>query len=97
MIIQKFNNNHAPDEQRPTSTVRAAKIQVAKKPVKNPIDKIILLIANVHKSINYFEIKWKNGSSLKLYFNGRYEKYKRNAVLVWFTHGRAACIDSRGL
>lgn len=82
MMIQKFNNNHAPDEQRPTSTVRAAKIQVAKKPVKNPTDKIILLIANVHKSINYFEIKWKNGSSLKLYFNGRYEKYKRNGKLA---------------
>lgn len=73
MMIQEFNNNHAPNEQRPTSTVRAAKIQVAKKPIKKATDKIILLIAKVHKSINYFEIEWKNG---------RYEKYKRNGKLA---------------
>lgn len=75
MMIKKFNGNHAQSQQRLAISAKAAQIQIDRKPNKNVTDNIILSIKEVRKHVNCFEIEWKNGSSLKLYFNGRYEKY----------------------
>lgn len=75
MMIKKYNDNHAQSQQRLALSAKAAQIQIAAKPNKNITDNIILFIKDVRKNLNNFEVEWKNGSSLKLYFNGRYEKY----------------------
>lgn len=75
MMIKKFNDNHAQNQQRLAISAKAAQIQIAAKSHQNVTDNIILSIEDVRKNVNSFEIEWKNGGSLKLYFNGRYEKY----------------------
>ena len=82
MKIRDFNDNHALDLQKTTATARNAQIQIAAKSYKNLTDNVISSIGQVHRCTNCFEIEWTNGSSLKLYFNGRYEKYKRNGKLA---------------
>lgn len=82
MMIKRFNDNHAPNLQKTTATARAAQALIAAKSYKNLTDNVISSIGQVHRYINCFEIEWTNGSSLKLYFNGRYEKYKRNGKLA---------------
>ena len=82
MKIRDFNDNHAPNLQKATATARTAQIQIAAKSYKNTTDNVIESIGQVLKCINYYKIEWKNGSSLKLYFNGRYEKYNCNGKLA---------------
>lgn len=82
MKIRDFNNNHALDLQKTTATARTAQIQIAAKSYKNLTDNVIASIGQVFRCINYYKIEWKNGSSLKLYFNGRYEKYNCNGKLA---------------
>lgn len=82
MMIKRFNDNHAPNLQKPTTTARAAQALIAAKPYKNLTDNVISSVGQVLKCTNYYKIEWNNGSSLKLYFNGRYEKYKCNGKLA---------------
>lgn len=82
MMIKRLNDNHAPNLQKPTTTARAAQALIAAKSYKNTTDNVIASIGQVLRCTNYYKIEWKNGSSLTLYFNGRYEKYKRNEKLA---------------
>ncbi len=75
MMIKKFNDNHASNLQKTTATARGAQIQIDAKSDKNTTDIVISSIGQVLRCTNYYKIKFKNGSSLILYFNGRYEKY----------------------
>lgn len=82
MMIKKFNENHTKDLQKATTTARVAQIEIEEKPYKNSTDNVIASIGQVLRCINCYKIEWKNGSSLKLYFNGRYEKYNCNGKLA---------------
>ncbi len=82
MMIKKFNDNHASNLQKTTATARGAQIQIDAKSDKNTTDIVISSIGQVLRCTNYYKIKFKNGSSLILYFNGRYEKYYCNGKLA---------------
>lgn len=82
MLIRNFNNKHTSDLQKLTATAIDVQVQINAKSNKNTTDNVISLIKQVLKFPDYYIINWKNGSSLKLYFNGRYEKYKRNGKLA---------------
>jgi hypothetical protein len=77
-MIDKFNRNHDTEQRKKVLNPKCAKQHIEAKSQKNGTDNIILSIKSVYKHLNCYEIKWTNGGSLKLYFNGRYEKYKRN-------------------
>lgn len=77
-MIGKFNRNHDAEQRKKVLNPKYAKQHIEAKSPKNGTDNIILSIKAIHKHLNCYEIKWTNGSSLKLYFNGRYEKYNRN-------------------
>lgn len=82
MMIKNFNDNHASNLQKTTATARGAQIQIDAKSNKNATDIVISSIGQVLRCTNCYKIEFKNGSSLKLYFNGRYEKYYCNGKLA---------------
>jgi len=79
-MIDKFNRNHDAEQCKKVLNPKCAKQHIEAKSQKNGTDNIILSIKSVYKHLNCYEIKWTNSSSLKPYFNGRYEKYKRNGI-----------------
>lgn len=82
MLIRNFNNKHTSDLQKLTATAIDVQVQIIAKSNKNTTDNVISSIKQVLKFPNYYIINWKNGGSLILYFNGRYEKYNCNGKLA---------------
>lgn len=82
MLIRNFNDKHTSDLQKLTATAIDVQVQINAKSNKNTTDNVISSIKQVLKFPNYYIINWKNGGYLILYFNGRYEKYKRNGKLA---------------
>jgi len=82
MLIRNFNNKHTSDLQKLTATAIDVQVQINAKSNKNTTDNVISSIKQVLKFPNYYIINWKNGGSLILYFNGRYEKYNCNGKLA---------------
>ncbi len=82
MLIRNFNNKHTSDLQKLTATAIDIQVQINAKSNKNTTDNVISSIKQVLKFPNYYIINWKNGGSLILYFNGRYEKYNCNGKLA---------------
>ena len=82
MLIRNFNNKHASDLQKLTATAIDVQVQINAKSNKNTTDNVVSSIKQVLKFPNYYIINWKNGGSLILYFNGRYEKYNCNGKLA---------------
>ncbi|WP_370769209.1 hypothetical protein [Ruminococcus callidus] len=82
MLIRNFNDKHTSDLQKLTATAVDVQVQINAKSNKNTTDNVISSIKQVLKFPNYYIINWKNGGSLILYFNGRYEKYNCNGKLA---------------
>lgn len=81
-MISEFNKKHSKKQQKKVTSPADVKSEIAGKSNKSCTDNIILSINTILQSTNCYEIIFQNCSSLKLYFNGRYEKYNRNGKLA---------------